>query len=553
MASWSRGWPARHPELAGPSIDLTLSFLHDERTRARQFTHLGLPADQTPVLTRSLPILSFRPFLSYRLPTLVRAWINKGVGVGKASRNKRRTRRPGDDRGRGRSTVERVEWSALAWAKRAVAVMEGAKSAHPAWLGLITAALNQYVRMVEHMHQLDGSGELTDTIALLANDSGLETPEWLDRMSTVVDEINRCRDFAGLWSPLLDKLNELAPHGHRYPTHTEAFVISPEMHNVTMAASLTVTPEDLDTADTQLDPPTPAGVLYLPSPVSPATVESTTRRYAPVSALSWRQHSGHIIAGGPRRHGVFLQAWAARRSLEGDLVWTETVRLSRTAGVAAPVALPVSQDMLYNQTALTELEREQWSAGTRMADRLTTDIPEFAVYDPAEHAPFRLAAYLFAFWRLCAQRTSTTIRPDGSPIQPGRNQEPQEQQDTLGSLDRVRVVKLRSTGLGGPVGSERHYHHRFPVRIHKVRTTAPSRGGQSRSACSVISSAKSSEASTAWSPTSTSSTGRTCAPSCSAWVSTPPTSTPPTQPTRRPSNPVDASSHWPIPRRPAGV
>jgi hypothetical protein len=38
------------------------------------------------------------------------------------------------------------------------------------------------------------------------------------------------------------------------------------MHDVVMAAAMTVTPDDLGTVDPDLDPPTPVGLLLLPSP-----------------------------------------------------------------------------------------------------------------------------------------------------------------------------------------------------------------------------------------------------------------------------------------------
>ena len=98
-----------------------------------------------------------------------------------------------------------------------------------------------------------------------------------------------------------------------------------------------------------------------------------------------------------------------------------------------------------------------------------------AEYDPQQDTGFSLAAYAFAFWRLCRQPITTTSRHLHATAGPGDDRSDPHR---LPPLDRVRIVRLRPAPAGpahaGPDG--RGYHHRWPVRVHKVRQFYPSTG-----------------------------------------------------------------------------
>jgi hypothetical protein len=82
--------------------------------------------------------------------------------------------------------------------------------------------------------------------------------------------------------------------------------------------------------------------------------------------------------------------------------------------------------------------------------------------------------YMFAFWRLIAQGVTAA-----GPLQAASGARTADGDD--GSVPRepdVRVIRLAapSPRPSDPVGeTKRLYHHRWPVRMHKVRQWYPSR------------------------------------------------------------------------------
>jgi hypothetical protein len=290
---------------------------------------------------------------------------------------------------------------------------------------------------------------------------------------------------------LLERLHTLLPHGKPYPPAAEAYVISPEMHNVVRAAAATVTPQDLFTLDPDTDPPTPAGLLLLPTACS-----AGTDVYAPVSVLGWRPETNRVLPDGPRRTGLWIEGLSQRRDVDQRPLWPWVVRASRAAGARPPLTLPLSQDWLLPGAALTEPERaalaELTSLNTAIRDQRISDHDDLhgdvGEYDPQRDTesflPFSLPAYAFAFWRLCRQPLTITSWHD--LLDSARRDDPQreaERRHRPDVLNRVRVVHLRpppNAGAGTAEdrqrGSQQRYHHRWPVRMHKVRQYYPSTG-----------------------------------------------------------------------------
>lgn len=100
------------------------------------------------------------------------------------------------------------------------------------------------------------------------------------------------------------------------------------------------------------------------------------------------------------------------------------------------------------------------------------DIGEWAggrVDDPNDDFAFR---YMFAFWRLVAQGVTTTQPLTGPPTRPRTTDVPSDPDVRVVRLAKqVPVQRSKETAEGKHV---RTYHHRWPVRMHKVRQWYPS-------------------------------------------------------------------------------
>ena len=90
--------------------------------------------------------------------------------------------------------------------------------------------------------------------------SGMSPEQWRTELDLLGEQIGHIEygDTAE-HRALIERLHTLLPHEKSYRSHAEAYVISPEMHNVVQAAALTVTPDDLFTLCPTSDLPTPAG------------------------------------------------------------------------------------------------------------------------------------------------------------------------------------------------------------------------------------------------------------------------------------------------------
>jgi len=144
---------------------------------------------------------------------------------------------------------------------------------------MVTATL-RYARDVKELG-MDDDNEATAQLASLGLGSGMNTEDWLAEMTKLTEEMARVRQpTPEIHTQLLKLIHRVLHHGEAYPSHAEAYIIAPEMHNVVMAASMTVTRDDLFTVDPETDPPTPAGLLLLPTPCG-----SERGAYAPVPAI----------------------------------------------------------------------------------------------------------------------------------------------------------------------------------------------------------------------------------------------------------------------------
>ena len=374
------------------------------------------------------------------------------------------------------------EWSAARAAHRVLRLRAALLERQPALLDVLFNGYAQHVESIQQRAAAEPDPQRAELLrATLALHNGLPPEEIEQRIEHLGQQMRRGAQ-AG-YPYLLDRLHELLPNGRPYPAHTEALVISPQMHDVVMAAAMTVTPDDLGTVDPDLDPPTPVGLLLLPSPR-----RGRAGVYAPTSLIGWRPLSGKIVPDGAVRAGMFVEGWSLRPELDTSPMWAVAVRAARIAGTPAPPGLPLSTGWLLNASLLTERERAVLDAREQVNDdiahqHITQHRTEHhrggggvvvGEYDPDNgvEPDFTCAAYVFAFWRLCQQHTTTDrgLGAEGSTAASGGGR-PHRQR----ALDEARVIDLRRRGSTAGAGAGHcGLQHRFPVRMHKVRQYYPS-------------------------------------------------------------------------------
>ena len=140
------------------------------------------------------------------------------------------------------------------WSRRCVRLLEAVGTAHPCLVSVLVTAIHQYL---DDADQLDPDG--LPAAALTSIGTGLTPDQWRGELDRLVADMSRGEpaDMTLRHRLLLERMHTLMPNGMAYPPHTEAYVISPEMHNVVRAAAMTVTEDDLFTLDPDTDLPTP--------------------------------------------------------------------------------------------------------------------------------------------------------------------------------------------------------------------------------------------------------------------------------------------------------
>jgi hypothetical protein len=161
--------------------------------------------------------------------------------MGKASRRKREHKRSGQ------SSITTSPWVSSVWAKRSAELLEHLAIPHPALLSVMVTATLRYAREVKELG-MDDDNDAKVQLASLSLGSGMNTEDWLAEMTKLTEEMAQVRQpTPQIHAQLLKQMHRLIHHGEAYPSHAEAYIIAPEMHNVVMAASMTVTRDDLFT------------------------------------------------------------------------------------------------------------------------------------------------------------------------------------------------------------------------------------------------------------------------------------------------------------------
>ncbi|WP_236669881.1 hypothetical protein [Streptomyces antimycoticus] len=265
----------------------------------------------------------------------------------------------------------------------------------------------------------------------------------------------------------------------------EVFVISPAAHAGVMAAAATLETTDISTLDRERDIVVTDGLLVLPEPV---VVVNRAGSLSDTKAFGWQFITQHQILPTAQYAGVRVTTFMDRDGPVQPEEWRLVVAQARAAGTPLPPLVPdgmygmrgdaclaeESSEMLAD---LSDRHRQLQKALTRAAEWRAQPVDEIGewgggrVEDTYDDFAGR---YMFAFWRLIAQGITTADHPRNQ----ARTQYVPGRPDSVPYDPEVRVVRLAAPS---PRASEtsgekrRAYHHRWPVRMHKVRQWYPSR------------------------------------------------------------------------------
>ncbi|MCF3135582.1 hypothetical protein IPZ69_35740 [Streptomyces olivochromogenes] len=266
----------------------------------------------------------------------------------------------------------------------------------------------------------------------------------------------------------------------------EVLVISPAAHAAVMAAAATLEPADVSTLDRDRDILVPTGLLVLPEPV---VVVNRTGSLSDTKAFGWQFITQHQILPSAQYPGVRVTTFMDRDGPVQPPGWQQAVSQARASGSPLPPLMP---DGMYGMRGdaclaeessevladLSEHHRQLQKALTQASGWRSEPVPEIGewggghVEDPYDDFVGR---YMFAFWRLIAQGV-TAVGP--SQAAPGVRTAANGPDGSEPRDPDVRVIRLaapspRPSDAAGE--TKRVYHHRWPVRMHKVRQWYPSR------------------------------------------------------------------------------
>jgi hypothetical protein len=290
------------------------------------------------------------------------------------------------------------------------------------------------------------------------------------------------------WSPKgWDEVNErVVADEAQHVTAADLYVLSPQMADVVVAAAQTLTIDDL-TLMTENDLPSPSGLLVFPHPL---LVRAVNGSLGDDRAYLWRTpaHLATPNLTDPANPGTWIHRPAVRVSTYHDShgpvrpdSFLEFAAHARTQGHPLPPLLIDGMRCFPFEMELTDEQRANlatYGKTARTAGALARAVDQSAGYDEdrviGEYTPgaeivdeddtfqFR---FLYAFWRLCSQEIATTTTAEAGHAA-------QLQADRAGVPADVRVVQLRATATTGAKPAEGdggRWHHRWVVRMHKVR------------------------------------------------------------------------------------
>jgi hypothetical protein len=272
----------------------------------------------------------------------------------------------------------------------------------------------------------------------------------------------------------------------RHLAEAELYVLSPQMCDVVIAAAQTLTIDDLALITSE-DLPSPTGLVMLPQPL---LVRAVNGNLGDDRAYHW--HTPTVMPVPDLASNGWTPKPAVRFSLYHDShgpirpdSFTDFAHQAHAAGTPLPPLLLDAIRCLPFEAVITDEDRANLAqfadTAQRVGDQTRNRTRELGFnedrvvgeYTPGSEIPdpddsFTLR-FLYAFWRLCEQRIATTSNAEVRHAA-------QLAADRAGVSPVVRVVQLRATTpdtTPGDHNSDR-WHHRWVVRMHKVRQWYPS-------------------------------------------------------------------------------
>jgi hypothetical protein len=271
----------------------------------------------------------------------------------------------------------------------------------------------------------------------------------------------------------------------RYLAEADLYILSPHMCDVVIAAAQTLTREDLELV-TEDDLPSLRGLVVMPRPV---IVRYITGDLGDDRAFTWRFPSQiqRPSPDGRRLQDMAAVRMSAYHDSHGPVrpdTFLDFAAQARAAGTPLPpLLLDAIRAMPLNYTATAEQRQalQDYAATARSAgaavrqqslargldeNRVTGEYTSGdQVEDPDDTF---MPRFLYAFWRLCDQQIAT-ISP--APV----NHSTQLLAQRARVSPEARTVYLRRTQQSREGGHpDKEWHHRWVVRMHKVRQWYPS-------------------------------------------------------------------------------
>lgn len=260
----------------------------------------------------------------------------------------------------------------------------------------------------------------------------------------------------------------------------DLYVISPQMCDVVVAAAQSLTRDDLQLL-AEDDLPGPTGLLVLPHPLLVATVGG---RLGDNRAFSWHTPA-HFNVPDPlatdRVRGLPAVRIATYHDTHGPVrpdSFLDLAARARQEGTPLPPLLPAGERCLEFQTQRAEdaqgvqqlaraaqavdgAYRQSAEVMGQNEDRVIGEYTSGSQIDDADDS--FVWRFLYAFWRLCEQRIGGV-----DPVE--TTHAARVIAERTGLSPEVRVIQLRRRAEHAPGEPlARNWHHRWVVRMHKVR------------------------------------------------------------------------------------
>jgi hypothetical protein len=348
--------------------------------------------------------------------------------------------------------------------------------------GAARAARDARIAAVSYQRDCETERQWHAAVLRQAHEARARTVDSVLGWALLLASMGYAPPYPGDWQELADRIltNEAA-----VLAAADLYIMTPQMLDVTIAAARSLSRGDLALIGID-DPPTPSGVLILPRPLRRRNPDGGAGEqelaycwHAP-ARLPLPQLGGFELADLP---AIRMSAYSTARRANRD--FRQQARLLRIQ--LPPILLDcVWHQPLHATSPAQARDQDRWAEHLLAMNASYWSGRPPAAADPdvevsAEYASGELldedadgtfgSRFLYAFWRLCEQRIALADQPE-----PGHSAKLAGAR--AGVDPDVRVISLRrSSGHSEPAGTALHeWHHRWVVRMHRVRQYYPSLG-----------------------------------------------------------------------------